>query len=248
MKKQLYILTLFFTFVIQAQINKVSSVPINDEVSGAIDLTNGNSLTSYMVNGTNIEATTSVVPVSTCDELRRDTWFSVIIPASGNLTIETSQADSNSIYDTVMSIYSGSISSLTLVDCNDDLDGVSGFSRIVLSGRTESEKLYVSVWRFGDSTIGDFKVSAFDSSILVSPSFKFSTISLFPNPTTNALTFTNLNSDFDLEIYNLLGQKVVSSKILQSQPFFDVSKFKNGTYILQIKNETENVKLKFIKN
>ena len=247
MKKQIQIIMLFFVVLIQAQQNRSMLAPINDEGVGAIEIQNGNVISNYPVVGTNISATVSNVPVSGCDELRKDTWFSVLIPASGTLTIETSQADSNSIYDTVMSVYSGSLSSLVLVDCNDDLDGLSGFSRVVLSGRPVGEKLYISVWRFGDSGIGDFKVSAFDSSILSTATNTEVRVAVFPNPTSSILNFSHLDKEFKVEIYNLLGQRTLNTFVNQSQPTIDVSGFESGTYVLKMSNDETNSALKFTK-
>lgn len=247
MKKQIQIFMLFFVVLIQAQQNRSLLAPINDEGFGAIELQNGNTISNFPSTGTNISATISAVPVSVCDQLRKDTWFSVLIPTSGNLTIETSQADSNSIYDTVMSVYSGSLSNLVLVDCNDDLDGLSGFSRVILSGRTVGEKLYVSVWRFGDQGIGDFKVSAFDSSILSTSANNLDQVAVFPNPTTSFLNFSGLREDFNLEIYNLLGQKTLTTNVTQARASIDVSNFESGTYVLKLKNENTTSTLKFNK-
>ena len=247
MKKQIQIIMLLFVALLQAQQNKVLLAPVNDELPGAIDIQNGNTLSDYPVSGTNVSATISLVPVSSCDELRKDTWFSVLVPASGSLTIETSQADANSIYDTVMAIYSGSLASPTLVDCNDDLDGVSGFSRITLSGRAAGEKLYVSVWRFGDNSIGDFKISAFDSSILSVGTSKSEQFLIYPNPASTILNFSGINNVVDIEIYNMLGQKTGNFKISQSEPFLNITTLTNGTYFLKCRSDYSSSTLKFVK-
>lgn len=247
MKNKIQILMLFFVVLIQAQQNITLPAPVNDEVSGAFEIQNGNCVSNYPANGTNIGATISVVPVTSCDILRKDTWFFVLVPPSGTLTIETSQADSNSIYDTVIAVYSIISSTLVLVECNDDLDALSGFSRIELTGRQDGEKLYVSVWRFGDSGIGNFKVSAFDASILSSVSNDAFKLNITPNPTTSLLTISGLQKDFDYEIYNVIGQKITTAKIIQTQPSIDVSNLANGTYVLKIRNEKQNTTHRFIK-
>ena len=247
MKKQIQIFMLLFVALIQAQQNKVLLAPVNDELPGAIEIQIGNNLTNYPANGTNVNATVTAVPVSVCDVLGKDTWFSVLIPASGNLTIETSQADANSIYDTVMSVYSGTLSNPTLIGCNDDLDGLSGFSRMVLSGRAPGEKLYVSVWRFGDSTFGDFKVSAFDSSILSVVDNKFEQFTIYPNPATSILNFSGVIGFVDVTIYNLIGQKAGDFKISQSEPLLNISDLASGTYFVKCLSENSSTTLKFMK-
>lgn len=247
MKKQIHILMLFFVVFMQAQQARVVLAPVNDESLGAIDLQNGNSIGNYPVVGTNISATISNVPLSVCDALRKDTWFTVIIPSSGSLTIETSQADSNSIFDTVMAVYSGIPANLIYVDCNDDLDSLSGFSKVSVSGRSPGEKLYVSVWRFGDSGIGDFKVSAFDGSILSTNQNNIESVSLYPNPATTTLNFSALKESYNCAVYNLLGQQVFVSKIDVSHPFIDIALLENGTYFLKLNNENSSMSFKFLK-
>ena len=247
MIKQIQIVMLLFVTLTQAQHNKTTLAPVNDELPGAIDIQNGNVIGNYPVNGTNINATVTVVPVSGCDMLRKDTWFSVLIPPSGNLTIETSQADSNSIYDTVMSVYSGSLSSLTLIDCNDDLDGLSGFSRVTVSGRSEGEKLYVSVWRFADATFGDFKVSAFDASILNTATNAIEPFSIFPNPVASILNFSGIVDETEVTLYNVLGQKTKSFKITAAQPVINISDLETGTYYLKLSSENATAMLKLMK-
>lgn len=247
MKKQIHILMLFFVVFVQAQQARVLLAPVNDENVGAIDIQNGNSISTYPLVGTNISATISNVPVSPCDLLRSDTWFTVIIPPSGSLTIETSQADTNSIFDTVMSVFSGTPSNLIYVDCNDDLDGLSGFSRVSLIGRIPGEKFYVSVWRFGDSSIGDFKVSAFDASILSTNQNTTEAITVFPNPATTTINFSGLKESFNCSVYNLVGQQVFASKTDIAQPSIDISAFESGTYFLKLNNENTSFTFKFLK-
>ena len=247
MKKQIQIFMLFIVVLVHAQQNRPLVAPINDEGVGAIDLINGNGITNFPENGTNINATVSPVAVSNCDVLSKDTWFAVTIPASGNLIIETSRADTNSIFDTVMSVFSGTLSNLTLVSCNDDLDGNSGFSRVVLHNRSAGEKLYVSVWRFSDLTFGNFKVSAYDSSILSNNKNYFDSVTLFPNPAQSVLNIGGLQNDFDAVIFNTVGQKILDYKVSASKPTIDVSILQIGTYLINLTNENQSKTLKFIK-
>ena len=247
MKKQIHILMLFFIVFVQAQQARVLLAPVNDENIGAIDIQNGNSITNYPLVGTNISATISNVPVSPCDLLRSDTWFTVTIPASCSLTIETSQADTNSIFDTVMSVFRGTPSNLIYVDCNDDLDGLSGFSRVSFTGRTPGEKLYVSVWRFGDSSIGNFKISAFDASILSTNQNENEAIAVFPNPATTTLNFSGLKESFVCSVYNMIGQQVSTSKTDIVHSSIDISSFESGTYFLKLNNENSSFTFKFLK-
>jgi uncharacterized repeat protein (TIGR01451 family) len=70
---------------------------------------------------------------------------------------------------------------------------------------------------------------------------------LFPNPTKNSLNI-NLLSENEIQncvIYNLLGQKLISSK---SQQTIDVSSLQQGTYLIEVETQSGKVTKRFIKN
>ncbi len=96
-------------------------------------------------------ATTSAgfgAPACVAGSSTEDVWFKTTVPASGNITIQTSAADSH-IPDLVMEAYTGNCGSLSLITCDDDSnpeDLPSNLhARIVLTGRTPGEIIYLRV-------------------------------------------------------------------------------------------------------
>ncbi|WP_299883508.1 T9SS type A sorting domain-containing protein [uncultured Lacinutrix sp.] len=75
--------------------------------------------------------------------------------------------------------------------------------------------------------------------------FDTTSISIFPNPTKGSITFKNITTEYDVEVYNMLGQKVKDQTISSSSNTMDVSKLSIGTYFIKF-NNYDNV-LKFIK-
>lgn len=75
-----------------------------------------------------------------------------------------------------------------------------------------------------------------------------STFSLYPNPATSQinLAWTNSNKEYQVEIFNLLGQKVMTSKALNNASI-DVSSLAVGTYFVRLSNEGKATTLRFIK-
>ena len=75
-----------------------------------------------------------------------------------------------------------------------------------------------------------------------------STFSLYPNPATSQinLAWTNSNKEYQVEIFNLLGQKVMTSKALNNTSI-DVSSLAVGTYFVRLSNEGKTTTLRFIK-
>ncbi|MFY7740737.1 MAG: GEVED domain-containing protein [Flavobacterium sp.] len=137
--------------------------PVNDNCAGAVALTIGNVFADNDVTGTNVAATNSNPPAPGCANfLGGDVWYSVTVPASGSVTIETNPAAASVITDTGMAVYSGTCGALTFVECDDDDSTNGNFSLIALTGRTPGEVLYVNVWDYSNDNFGQFLVSAYD--------------------------------------------------------------------------------------
>ncbi|MEF9480006.1 T9SS type A sorting domain-containing protein [Chryseobacterium sp. 1B4] len=152
MKKLLLFGVLFLTIVfVNAQ---------NDNCSGAIPLTVGTDFASGALTSTNLNATTDGSLPACSPQAADNVWFTVVVPASGSLTIRTGWGGSL-FYNSVLTVYSGNCSALTEIGCNDDYN--SGFSLVSLSGQTPGTTLYVSVWKHDSNTNnGEFQISAYD--------------------------------------------------------------------------------------
>lgn len=91
-----------------------------------------------------------------------DSWYTVTVPFSGNVTIETSNHN-NGLTDMIMQVLSGSCGAFTEVECDDD-DGVGNHSFISITGRAPGEILYVRVVEYGSNAFGEFGICAYDLS------------------------------------------------------------------------------------
>lgn len=72
------------------------------------------------------------------------------------------------------------------------------------------------------------------------------TFSIYPNPTNSKVNIKSENKFNEVEIYNVLGQKVLSSKISENQEI-DMSLLTSGTYFLKLKSESLIKNAKIIK-
>ena len=85
-----------------------------------------------------------------------DVWFSVVVPASGELDIFTLSMDFS---DGAMALYSGNCSSLTLVECDDDgTPGGGLMPYIYRTGLTPGATMYIRVWEYGNNNNGKFGI------------------------------------------------------------------------------------------
>lgn len=107
---------------------------------------------------TNTSATASPgVPAPGCASYSGgDVWYTVVVPASGSVTVET---NTGVMTDGGMAIYSGTCGSLTLIQCDDD-SGIGAMPLITLGGQTPGTTLFVRVWEFGNNNNGSFGICA----------------------------------------------------------------------------------------
>lgn len=129
----------------------------NDECIDAIPLTT-TSTCSYTAYSNSGASSSSGVPSPGCASYSGgDIWFSVVVNASGEITIDT---QSSGITDSGMALYSGSCANLTLIECDDDDSDNGLMSMITLTGRTPGETIYIRFWEYGNDNQGAFGICA----------------------------------------------------------------------------------------
>ncbi len=129
--------------------------PANDDPCNAIPLTVGT--TCNYVTYTNANATASAgVPAPGCANYQGgDVWFTVTVPASGNLNFDS---QTGVITDAGMAIYSGTCTALTLIECDDDDSPNGAMSAIQRTGLTPGSTIWIRMWEFGNNNNGTFGI------------------------------------------------------------------------------------------
>ncbi len=128
----------------------------NDDCTGAIPVAVGAAGICVEVGGTNAGATDSGVAAPSCGGYAGgDVWYSITVPASGNVTFGVDFAASGSLTDMAMAIYSGTCGSLTEIDCDDD-SGTGLLPDIQATGLTPGSTVYIRLWDFGNVDVGAF--------------------------------------------------------------------------------------------
>lgn len=85
------------------------------------------------------------------------------------------------------------------------------------------------------------------STSLSSDNFAWNELKIYPNPTSINYIYIKNQEDVSVEMYNILGKKVLSKRVLTSNPRLDISSFSDGMYLLKISNQTSSVTRKIIK-
>lgn len=127
--------------------NCVSSLKENAYNSGSTQTLNANSPGCAQYNPNN----------GTVGEV----WYSILVPASGKLAIETSDDGTTSVYNTGFSVYSGTCGSLVELDC-DDNSGAGLYSSASLSGLTPGTEIIIGTWDYFNDDNGSFDICAWD--------------------------------------------------------------------------------------
>lgn len=220
----------------------------NDECSGAVALTVGEDFESEAITGTNIGATDDALIPECQEDVAQNVWFSVVVPASGNVTIETAEVDGSDFGDSIVVVYSGDCNNLLEIGCDDDTTGT--FSTVEITGRTEGEVLYVSVWSYNSffgPELGAFKISAYDEA-LSTGEFGLDKLSYYPNPVKDKLNLSSPNIDITkVQVYNVMGQLVVDQSG-SSIKDVNMSSLSAGTYIVKAIADKEVKTIKVVKS
>ncbi len=135
------------------------SAPTNDDPCSATPLTVGSSCSFSTY--TNASATASAgVPAPGCASYSGgDVWFSVTVPASGRIIIDS---NTGVITDGGMAIYSGTCGSLTLIECDDDDSPNGNMPMIDRSGLTPGSTIWIRFWEYGNDNNGTFNICVYD--------------------------------------------------------------------------------------
>jgi Secretion system C-terminal sorting domain len=136
----------------------IADPPVNDNPCSAIAVPVGANGACTPTTATNVGATATsgpTVPSCTFGYSGGDTWYSVVVPASGNITFATDYASPATITDNGIAVYSGACGSLTEIGCDDD-SGNGLMASLALSGLTPGTTLYVRVWEYGNDVSGTF--------------------------------------------------------------------------------------------
>ncbi len=133
-------------------ITKLPDPPVNDNPSGAIPLTINSGTYSTYTN--QYSTATSVTSPSCGNYVGEDVWFSVVVPSNGIIELDMEEGG---VTDAAMSVYTGTIGSLTELGCNDDsLTNLMPY--LYLTGLPVGQTLYIRVWEYGGGTTGTFDI------------------------------------------------------------------------------------------
>ena len=216
--------------------------PSNDNCGTPMALTPGATFAQNAMTVTNAVATntTDVTATSTCQTTRnKDVWFSVVVPASGNITVETDAATGSAVSDMVLSVYTGSCGALTQVGCDDD-GGNGLFSQVVLTGQVPGSTLLIAAFNYSSISEGNFQISAYDGSLATGESIvNENGVKVHPNPFTDFIRISDVKDVVSVSIVDMSGRMV---KTVKPANEINLSSLKSGMYLINLKMKDGSVK------
>lgn len=228
--------------------------PPNNECVNSISLINGATFETNPIIGTTLNSTKSFFAGLECGNYffsNGDVWYKAIIPESGNLTIETRSVLGSNITDTAIATFTGDCNNLNLVNCNDDISNTNLFSKIQLTGQNPGAYIYIIVWKpdfYINNVKGEFYISAYDESYFATSEFDISQLKYAPNPVSNNFSISYKDTIDKVELFNVLGQKVLESSFNSNEIKLDLSKLIPSTYFVKVYSNNHSRTVTIIKS
>jgi hypothetical protein len=211
--------------------------PFNDDCANAIPLTFGQQTPGDVISG-NADNNASCA----IGTVLADVWFSIIVPNSGEFSIEGSAIG-------------GLLKFAVYQNCQTTTPIACGTS-ISLTNLQIGATYFVKAWieTSGNKTQnnvaenGTFTIIANQTSVLSADNFLTSETNLliYPNPTSNKVNLKSINSDVkQVEIYNLQGKRVLNMIDFNETMDINVANLSKGIYLIKAKttNKTSSKKL-----
>ncbi|WP_179377286.1 T9SS type A sorting domain-containing protein [Winogradskyella wichelsiae] len=222
------------------------TLPDNDNCANAIALTPGGVFADNPVDGT-VAGATADAEAASCGSDGSGVWYSVIVPASGDITFEVGpDSDTGTTtFDSVIEAFTGTCGALTSIDCDDDGAATASFSELSLTGLVAGEIVYFRVWEYGGDEVEAFSVSAFNATLSVGDFENEAAFTYYPNPVKNTLTLNAKNTIEQVAMYNMLGQEVLRANPNTLNSNLDMSTLQTGTYFVKVTigNVTETIRV-----
>lgn len=112
--------------------------------------------------GDNIDATNSAIPLAYCPGdgfSYDDIWYKLTIPITGEVIIAM---DEGSIDDCAMSVYLGTCTSMTEIDCDASSSPLSDYMPFLhLTDLPGGQTLWIRIWEFNNNDFGTFQICAY---------------------------------------------------------------------------------------
>lgn len=204
-------------------------------------------------NGTNESATDSGVDEAECFNYgQNDVWFSFVVPANTATVDISTEFLGGTLLDTEIALYSGTCDDLMEEDCAQDgevelSNGYAYNSTISDAPVTVGETYFVRVSGYSSSDTGSFCLDISTNQTLSSSEFETANFKAYPNPVKDVLNLSYTQNIANVEVFNMLGQQVVTKAVNANQGQVDMSHLAAGAYLVKVTADNQVKTVKVIK-
>lgn len=164
--------------------------------------------------------------------------YKFIMPSNGSFNITINNSFSNILTFRIVDTSLNTVYTNTVAP-----NSTSPFTTSLNSGQ-----YYLEFYATPTSTSYQFPYTfTIQNTLSIDDNLVDSTFSIYPNPTNLKVNIKSENKFDEAEIYNVLGQKVLTSRISENQEI-DMSSLTSGTYFLKLKSENLIKNVKILKN
>lgn len=210
--------------------------PTNNMPSGALTLTLDDAATcgANTITGiSNASTSDSGVAAPVCGSYGGSTaygdlWYTFVAGAS-TVTFDTSNV--NGLTSVAGAYYSGTVGSLTEEGCTEFSSGWPW----ELTGLTPGQTYYLRVWDYGNDQIGTFDLCGYyDGATASIDDLAIKGFLSSPNPVVDELNVSANSPIKSVEVFDILGKKLLSFQPKVSSATLSLSSLKRGVYIIKV--------------
>jgi hypothetical protein len=230
-----------------------------DDVAVMVNPDNDNCLDAFVVDAlpyniyTNAIGATNYPDFVTCGSygMNDGVWYTFTPTQYGYIQIELANLGvSNGFpWDAAIGLYSGSCGNFSCVGMSDF--HVAGDNEYMTVPVEAGVNYYLNIGYF-DANVNEQEglyelTITGDDIFLATPAHEIIGFEMYPNPTTDILNLKAPTLLDQVEVYNMLGQKVLQNTLDTAQAQIDVSTLSQGSYILKVQAGNQMGAYHFIK-
>ena len=173
---------------------------------------------------------------SGCGSMNDGVWFTFTTVDAGTVDISLTNVTG---WDAEIAIYSGSCGTFTCVD-NADSGGTGGSETLTGVAVDAGTQYWINIGYWSGTTDNPegpytLEVTTSDTTTLGVDRDEIEGFKLYPTIVSENLNYSSLNNVDQIDVFNLLGQKVFTSQPNTSSSFVDLSSLKGGIYLVKVK-------------
>jgi len=215
--------------------------PANDACSNATVINN----LPYNITQDATTATNNTGFIAECSGINDGVWYTFTVVTPGDVTIALTSVVG---WDPKVAVFSGACGAFTCVNSVDN-GGTGGSETLNLTALAAGQYWINIAYYSGsfDSSEGPFVLDVSGTATLNVNSFDASSFKAYPNPVTNVLNLSYSSEISSVEIFNMLGQKVMTKALNVANAQIDMSNLNAGTYMVKVTADGLTKSIKVVK-